>query len=690
MGGLRSTYQVGVDLSASAAAGFSGGLRAVVSESDSCTWRAAGGMRRAGRMEEEATNLLAGGGGGGDEGKKRSLSGSWRRRRGGREEGTATATAPARRRGLAPWTSAAGEIVLLDLRRGRRCGASRNAPVQCNGSGPSMRRRAGPRCCCCCYGGAERAMLCASCEGEATRSAQGLPGREKPRASVAAAAAAACAACPLLLAARLPPPGRLYNAALRWSHPSGAFIINNQYYLLLSLSLHYTTLLTLTILYQGSSFRTHIWHTGNNMGDVPFLGCKISLISKSDIRYEGILYCVDPKESTIALSKVKSYGTETRGDPGNYVAPKNDVYDIIIFRASDVKDLRVDAPEPPGLSDPAIISARQSNTAFDVINKGSLPTSSGPSQTQQQQQHQQQQLQQHHHHHQQQQHQQHRRSDNDRRENDRREHDRRDNDRRDMDRRENDRRDHDRRDNDRRDHPRRDDTRGRDDGRREDGRRDDGRRDVNRRDQAARPKTRNQVNTRYNNARNYDERRGPNHRDDNSKGPTYRRGPMRGGRRGKSGDRTGAPRGPRASAPLKFEGEYDFDEANKLFLQLDSKFKNLKLKGEEKDSGEGSGDRAGSKLPAGPSESVSDYDSEDHNKNGDSKDGSQHEEYYDRSKSFFDNISCEATGRSQGKGNKPDWRKERQINAETFGISANYRRGGYRGRSTGANGYHRR
>jgi len=67
------------------------------------------------------------------------------------------------------------------------------------------------------------------------------------------------------------------------------------------------------------------------------------------------------------LSKVRSYGTETRGDPANFVPPKNDVYDVIIFRASDVKDLRVDAPEPPGLSDPAIISARQSsNSASDA------------------------------------------------------------------------------------------------------------------------------------------------------------------------------------------------------------------------------------------------------------------------------------------------------------------------------------
>lgn len=37
-------------------------------------------------------------------------------------------------------------------------------------------------------------------------------------------------------------------------------------------------------------------------GNVPYLNSRISLVTKSGIRYEGTLYSVDPKESTFALA----------------------------------------------------------------------------------------------------------------------------------------------------------------------------------------------------------------------------------------------------------------------------------------------------------------------------------------------------------------------------------------------------
>lgn len=46
---------------------------------------------------------------------------------------------------------------------------------------------------------------------------------------------------------------------------------------------------------------------------------------------------------------------------------------------------------------------------------------------------------------------------------------------------------------------------------------------------------------------------------------------------------------------------------------------------------------------------------------------------YDKTKSFFDNISCEAVERSKGKTQRTDWRQERKLNSETFGVSHNRR-----------------
>lgn len=121
--------------------------------------------------------------------------------------------------------------------------------------------------------------------------------------------------------------------------------------------------------------------------DSPYLGSKISLVSKAKIRYEGILYTIDANESTVALSKVRSFGTEDR--PTDRPVPARDeIFEYIIFRGADIEDLQVREPPQSTLTqDPAIVESSaypdnsRSNTIGTNTSLTGLTQQNGPTRT---------------------------------------------------------------------------------------------------------------------------------------------------------------------------------------------------------------------------------------------------------------------------------------------------------------------
>lgn len=77
--------------------------------------------------------------------------------------------------------------------------------------------------------------------------------------------------------------------------------------------------------------------------------------------YIGTLHQIDSESSTVALENVRSYGTEgRRGNPAEEVPASETIYEYIVFKGSDVKDLTIlEAPKenkPPQVpNDPAIL-----------------------------------------------------------------------------------------------------------------------------------------------------------------------------------------------------------------------------------------------------------------------------------------------------------------------------------------------
>jgi protein LSM14 len=80
--------------------------------------------------------------------------------------------------------------------------------------------------------------------------------------------------------------------------------------------------------------------------------------------YFGTLHEINPEQSTIALEDVYSFGTEGREPSADkFVSASQQKFDYIVFRGSDVKDIKIaeeekenKQPEPQNvLNDPAIV-----------------------------------------------------------------------------------------------------------------------------------------------------------------------------------------------------------------------------------------------------------------------------------------------------------------------------------------------
>ncbi|NXN01333.1 LS14A protein, partial [Sylvia borin] len=144
-------------------------------------------------------------------------------------------------------------------------------------------------------------------------------------------------------------------------------------------------------------------------------------------------------------------------------------------------------------------------------------------------------------------------------------------------------------------------------------------------------------------------------------------------RRGRGGHRGGRGRfGIRRDGPMKFEKDFDFESANAQFNkeEIDREFHNkLKLKEDKLEKPE--------KPVNGEDKGDSGVDTQNSEGNADEEDPLGPNCYYDKTKSFFDNISCD-----DNRERRPTWAEERRLNAETFGIPLrpNRGRGGFRGR----------
>ena len=104
----------------------------------------------------------------------------------------------------------------------------------------------------------------------------------------------------------------------------------------------------------------------------------ISLITKSNIRYEGVLVQLKSVGKRLLLKDVKSFGTEGRNNGVNEVPTPaaddpNNLYSLVEFQIPMIKELYViKQPAAPVVSDPAIVSVTQTESTQENESKSNV------------------------------------------------------------------------------------------------------------------------------------------------------------------------------------------------------------------------------------------------------------------------------------------------------------------------------
>lgn len=84
------------------------------------------------------------------------------------------------------------------------------------------------------------------------------------------------------------------------------------------------------------------------------IGCKISLISHQDIRYDGTLFSINQAASSIVLKDVKAFGTEDRiTDKSKTIPASSQTIPFVTFPGQEIKDLYVHESQNPPSPAPA-------------------------------------------------------------------------------------------------------------------------------------------------------------------------------------------------------------------------------------------------------------------------------------------------------------------------------------------------